>query len=154
MMSTVNFSFYWWSHDLGHTLVAVLGTAFGGNREYNAPLNWVFFASDFNCVCSFLDMTQYQRRVQNRWLNIEEGHSWLGVVLQVQLRSHGSFLLHPKSPLTHEHPSRETSPNPWVIQTCLRHQLTFLRAKCGLRLLLPKWSRCSGYPNHTWVHQQ
>ena len=64
------------------------------------------------------------------------------------------LFLHPKSTLIREYPPRETSQNPWVIQTCLHHPFTFLRAKCGLRCLLPKWSRCPGYSKHTREHHQ
>ena len=62
--------------------------------------------------------------------------------------------LHPKSILIREYPPREKSQKPWVIQTCLHHPLSILRAKCSLRCLLPKWSRCPGYSNHTREHHQ
>ena len=64
------------------------------------------------------------------------------------------LFLHPKSILIREHPPRGTSQKPWVIQTCLHHPLTFLRAKCGHRCLLPKWSRCPAYSNYTGEHHQ
>lgn len=64
------------------------------------------------------------------------------------------LFLHPKSTLIHEYSPRGTSHKPCVIQTCLRHPLGFLRAKCGLRCLLPKWSRCPGYSNYTRNHHQ
>ena len=43
---------------------------------------------------------------------------------------------------------------PWVIQTCLHDLSTFLRAKYGLRCLLPKWSRCPGSSDYTGEHHQ
>ena len=64
------------------------------------------------------------------------------------------LFLHPKSTLIREYPPRGTSQKPWVIQTCLHHLSTFLRAKCNLRCLLPKWSRCPGYSNYTREHHQ
>ena len=64
------------------------------------------------------------------------------------------LFLHPKSTLIREYPPRGTSQKPWVIQTCLHHPLNFLRAKCSLRCLLPKWSRCPGYSNYTREHHQ
>ena len=64
------------------------------------------------------------------------------------------LFLHPKSTLIREYPLRGTSQKPWVIQTCLRHPSNFLRAKCNLRCLLPKWSRCLGYSNYTGEHRQ
>ena len=59
------------------------------------------------------------------------------------------LFLHSKSTLIRDFPPRETSQKPRVTSTCLHHLLTFLRAKYGLRCLLPKWSRCSGYSNRT-----
>ena len=57
-----------------------------------------FFASDFNCVCSYLAMTQYQRKVQNRWFNVKEEHSCLRFHLQVPLRGYGGFFFTPSQP--------------------------------------------------------
>ena len=64
------------------------------------------------------------------------------------------LFLHPNSTLIREYPSRGTSQKPWAIQTCLTYPSTFLRAKYGLRLLLPKCSRCPGYSNYTREHHQ
>ena len=65
------------------------------------------------------------------------------------------LFLHPKSTLIREYSPRGNSQKPWVIQTCLHHPYTFLREKCGLGQLLPKWSRCPGYSNYTGdTHQE
>ena len=57
-----------------------------------------FFASDFNCICSYLAVTQYQRKVQNVWFNVKEDHSCLRFHLQVPLRSYGRFFFTPSQP--------------------------------------------------------
>ena len=88
-------------------------------------------------------MTQYERRT------LVPRISFAGTTAKLW-----RLFLHPKSTLIREYPPRGTSQKPWVIQTCLRHPLTFLRAKCGLRCLLPKWSRCPGYSNYTREHHQ
>ncbi|CAD6498841.1 BgTH12-04499 [Blumeria graminis f. sp. triticale] len=37
-----------------------------GEKEQVSRWEGFFFASDFNCVCSYLAMTQYQRKVQKK----------------------------------------------------------------------------------------
>ena len=62
--------------------------------------------------------------------------------------------LYQKSTLNREYPPRRTSQKPWLIQTPLHYPPSFLRARCGLRRLIHKWSRCSGYLNYTEEHHQ
>ena len=64
------------------------------------------------------------------------------------------LFLQPKLALIRKYPPRETSQKPRVIQTCIRHPLTCLRAKYNLRCLLPKWSRWPGYSNYSREHHQ
>ena len=64
------------------------------------------------------------------------------------------LFLHPKSTLIRVYSPRGNSQKPWLIQTCLHHPLSWLCEKCALGQLLPKWSRCPGYSNHTREHHQ
>lgn len=84
-------------------------------------------------------MTQYTVRPLTPWT----------VQLQVPLRRCGSFsftISQSSSVNTHSGKRLKT---PRIIQTCLHHLLNFLRAKCGLKRLLPRWSRCRGFSNNT-----
>ena len=86
-------------------------------------------------------MTQFTRKARITWISFASTTAklwWL--------------FLHSKSTLIREYPPRGTSQKPRVIQTCLHYPFTFLRAKCDLRCLLPKWSRCPGYSNYTREH--
>ena len=99
-------------------------------------------------------MTQYQRKVQKIWLNLQEGYSCLELQLQVPLRSYAGFFFTPS-----QHSSVNTHPgerlkNPELSRHASIIHATFLRAKCNLRYLLPKWSRCPGYSNHTGKRHQ
>ena len=59
------------------------------------PRRPTFFASDFNCVCSYLAVRQYQRKVLKAWINLQEEYSCLGLHLRLSLRSYGGFFFIP-----------------------------------------------------------
>ena len=113
-----------------------------------------FFVSSFNCVCSYLAMTQYQRKCTEKMTQFTNSALMPRISFAGTTAKLWRLFLHPKSTLIREYPPRGKSQKPWVIQTCLYHPLSILRAKCGLRCLLPKWSRCPGYSNHTREHDQ
>ena len=109
---------------------------------------------DFNIVRSYLTMTQYQNYSAQKLTQFKDEALVPRITFTSTTAKLWRLFLQLKSTLIREYSSRSTSPKPLVVQICLHHHLTFLRAKYGLRRLLPQWSGCPGYLYYTGEQHQ